>query len=185
MLLNAGPIKAALYARVSTDDKGQDNLNQLVKLREFAANRRFESAVEFVDTASAANDNRPGLDKMLKAAKKHEFDIIVIVRLDRMMRSVQNTIKIIKDLDRWKVELFVLDQNIDFGTASGRLQYEVLAAVAEFERELIRDRTIDGLNRARRQGKKLGRPRVSDEKASERTRQRRNAAAKKGDPDAL
>ena len=130
--------KAALYARVSTDDKGQDNLNQLFKLREFARNREFESVIEYTDTASAADDNRPGLDKMLKAAKKHQFDIIVIVRLDRIMRLVQNTVKIINDLNRWKVELFVLDQNIDFGTASGKLQYEILAAVAEFERELIR-----------------------------------------------
>lgn len=177
----------ALYARVSTieerDSEGkvvrkrQDPENQLLKLRQYAANRSAQ-AVEFVDECSASNDYRPALDAMMARVKMHEFDQVVITKLDRIMRSLRNTIDIVERLERSHVHLMVLDQNIDFGTASGRLQFEILAAVAEFEKELIHDRTRDGLARARAQGKVLGRPKVPDAKASERTMRRRRAKEK-------
>ncbi len=95
---------------------------------------------------------------MLKAARGHAFNAIIIVRLDRIGRSVRNLLNLIDDLDRSKVELICTDQEINTSSPGGKLLFTLLGAISEFELELIRDRTKDGLARARAQGKTLGRP---------------------------
>ena len=97
---------------------------------------------------------------MMAAAKRHDMDRIIVTKLDRITRSTINLLNIIQDLDAWKVDLEVIDQPIDTGTPSGRMMITVLGAMAEFERELIGDRTRDGLAREVKEGKTLGRPRV-------------------------
>lgn len=149
-------MKAGLYARVSTTDKEQNPENQLMRLREYAQRQGWEYE-EFTDFLSGKDANRPGFSALLSRCKRREFDIIAVVRLDRMMRSVQNTLNVMDDLNAWGVRFLCLDQPIDTGTASGRFQLQMLAAVAEFEREQIRERVKDGLARARGQGKILGR----------------------------
>lgn len=146
----------ALYARVSTDK--QDSDNQILRLREVAKARGYMVFSEYVDVASGACARRPELDKMMAAAKAGKFQKIMSVKLDRLARSVVNLTKIMQDLELWGVSVEFLDQPIDTSTPSGRFTTTILAAVAEFERELIRDRTRDGQSRARAQGKEIGRP---------------------------
>jgi DNA invertase Pin-like site-specific DNA recombinase len=132
---------------------------------------------EYADRASGAGAHRPELDRMMADARKHYFDIILITKLDRMMRSTANTLNLIKQLEGYRIGLTCLDQDIDTKSPTGRLLLTVLAAIAEFERDLIISRVNDGIARAKAEGKHCGRPRVPDDKASKRTLQRR---AKRG-----
>lgn len=151
-------MKVALYARISRYDKDQNPENQLIKLREFANNRGWQIFGEYVDIASGARYARPELDQLLRAARGHAFDAILVVRLDRIGRSVRNLHNLLDELKRHKIDLICSDQEIDTSSPTGKLLFTLLGAISEFELELIRDRTKDGLARARMQGKRLGRP---------------------------
>jgi DNA invertase Pin-like site-specific DNA recombinase len=149
--------RAALYARVSTAE--QDPENQLAALRAFAAARGWK-ATEFTDAGvSGAKERRPALDALMVAARARKVDLLVCVKLDRLARSVHHLVALGRELEALGVDLVVLDQAIDTTTPSGRLLFHVLAAIAEFERDLIRERVIAGVRRARAQGRRLGRPR--------------------------
>ena len=153
----SGPIRAALYARVSTTDQTPDN--QLVALRCFAEARGW-TVTEFVDHGiSGAKDRRPALDALLTAVRTRKVDVVACIKLDRLARSTRHLVTLAGDLEALGVDLVVLDQSIDTTTPSGRLLFHVLAAIAEFERDLIRDRVVAGLRRAKAQGRHLGRPR--------------------------
>ena len=152
-------MKVGLYARVSTDK--QDTDNQMIRLREVASNRGYEVFDEYVDIASGRNANRPNLDRMMKDAKQHRFDKIIAVKLDRIARSVTNLNNLMNDLYAWNVGIEFIDQPIDTTTPAGKMILTILGAMAEFERELIVERTNDGLKRARKEGKTLGRKTVT------------------------
>jgi len=155
---SAGSRRAALYARVSTSD--QEPANQVEPLVSFARARGW-LVTEFVDHGvSGAKDRRPALDAMLAAVRTRTIDVVVIVKLDRLARSTRHLVTLVAELDALGVDLVVLDQQIDTTTPAGRLLFHMLAAIAEFERDLIRDRVLAGLARARAQGKHLGRPRI-------------------------
>jgi DNA invertase Pin-like site-specific DNA recombinase len=149
--------RCAIYARVSTNEQTPEN--QLEALRSFA-NARGWKAVEFTDQGvSGAKERRPALDALLVQARKRKIDVVACVKLDRLARSVRHLVTLAKELEALGVDLVVLDQAIDTTTPSGRLLFHVLAAIAEFERDLIRDRVIAGIRRAKAQGRRLGRPR--------------------------
>lgn len=148
-------MKVALYARVSTDKQTTDN--QMIRLREWADRMEWEVYKEYIDIRSGKDTRRPALQEMLNDAKHKEFDCVVAVKLDRIARSVIDLKKVMEDLQSWSIGVKMLDQDIDTTTASGRFMITIIGAVAEFEREMIVERTNDGLNRARKQGKKLGR----------------------------
>lgn len=151
-------MKAGLYARVSKDD--QQTLNQLIELREYAKRRGFE-VEEFVDeglSGSLDQDKRPALKNILNAARLRKIDIIVCWRLDRFARSLKQLVDMIGDLETWNVGFTTLRENIDTTTPSGRLVFHIFAALSEFERSLIIERTNLGLRRAVAEGKTLGRP---------------------------
>jgi len=151
--------RAALYARVSTQEQSVDP--QLDALREYARARGFELVEEFVDHGvSGAKDRRPALDRLLKDAKRRRFDLVACVKLDRLARSVRHLVTLTAEFEALGIGLVVLDQAIDTTTPSGRLLFHVLGAIAEFERDLIRDRTRAGMRAAQRRGKRIGRPRV-------------------------
>jgi DNA invertase Pin-like site-specific DNA recombinase len=153
------PKVVALYARVSTT--GQTVDNQLLALRAFATARGW-TVTEFVDHGqSGAKEKRPALDAMLAAVRGRKVDAVACVKLDRLARSVHHLVAMVREFEALGVDLVVLDQAIDTTTPSGRLLFHVLASVAEFERDLIRDRVHAGLRRARAQGKRLGPPRVA------------------------
>jgi len=152
-------MKIALYARISRHDKDQDPQTQMVKLKEFAQRHDWIVVKEYIDVASGAQPSRPGLDDMLRDARAGHFKAILAVRIDRIGRSVVNLKNIVEELSHDRVDLICIDQDIDTSSSAGKFFFTILAAVAEFELDLIRDRTLDGLSRARAQGKKLGRPR--------------------------
>lgn len=150
--------RAALYARCSTHDKGQDPELQLIPLHEYCERRGFEIVGEYVDNGvSGSKDRRPQLDKLMSAARKREIDTIVVWKLDRFGRSLKQLVTALDELSSIGVGFVSYQDNIDFSTPSGRLQFHIIGAMAEFERELIRERVKAGLNNARRKGKRLGR----------------------------
>jgi DNA invertase Pin-like site-specific DNA recombinase len=153
--------RCALYARVSTTDQTCEN--QLLELRRFAAARGWES-LEYVDSGvSGAKERRLQLDAMKAAVRSRKVDAVVATKLDRLARSVHHLVAMGQEFQALGVDLVVLDQAIDSTTASGRLLFHVLASIAEFERDLIRDRVMAGLRRAKSQGVRLGRkPRLID-----------------------
>lgn len=154
------PRHVALYARVSTTDQRLDP--QLDALRAFAV-RSDAEAVEFTDHGvSGARDRRPGLDAMLRAVRRREVGVVVVCKLDRLARSTRHLCELAEEFQALGCAFVVLDQAIDTSTLSGRLLFQVLGAVAEFERGLIVERVTAGLASAKRRGVKVGRPRALD-----------------------
>lgn len=155
------PVRAALYARVSTTGHGQDVGLQLDELRQVAAQRGWE-AVAYVDEGvSGAKDSRPALDRMLVDAREGRLDVVAIWKLDRLARSVRHLLELSDSLNAWGVGLVsIRDAHIDTTTPSGRFTLQILGAVAELERGLVRERVIAGVRRAQAAGKHCGRPKV-------------------------
>jgi putative DNA-invertase from lambdoid prophage Rac len=150
-------VRAGIYARVSTL-RDQDPENQLIDLRRYVGARGW-TATEYVDRGvSGAKDRRPALDDLVRDARRRRFDVLVCWRLDRLGRNLRHLIMLLDDLQAVGVAFVSLQEGIDATTPAGRLQLHVLAAIAEFERERIRERVLAGLARARSQGKRLGRP---------------------------
>ena len=149
-------LRAAIYARVSTLD--QEPENQLAELRQYTKARGW-TAFEYVDHGiSGAKESRPALDRLIKDAKRRGFDVLVCWRLDRLGRNLRHLVTLLDELHLIGVSFVSLGEGIDCTTPAGRLQLHVLAALAEFERARIAERVKAGLARARRRGKKLGRP---------------------------
>ncbi len=153
-------MRVALYARCSTSE--QTVIPQLEGVREYAALRGFEVVEEYVDEAiSGAKAKRPALDRLLEDAHRRRFDAVLVWKLDRLGRSLSHLIRLVETFGSLGVDLVSLnDPGLDTTAPSGRLIFHVMGAVAEFERDLIRERTRAGIASARRRGKRLGRPRV-------------------------
>ena len=162
---NATRLRVALYARVSTvnpkKEKPQNPETQLLRLRRYAAQQGYEVFKEYSDRASGADSSRPALDCMIADARLGRFGLILVCKIDRVARSVINLCSLLEELECYGVKFSCTDQpEVSTKGPMGRLLLHILAAVAEFERELIRDRTLAGLERARAEGKTFGRPRV-------------------------
>ncbi len=150
-------IRAAIYARVSTLD--QEPENQLQELRRYVQARGW-TAQEYTDHGvSGAKDRRPALDRLVGDAKRRRFDVLVCWRLDRLGRSLKHLITLLADLEALGVSFVSLAEGIDATTPAGKLQMHILAAISEFERSRTIERVQAGLQRAKRQGRTLGRPR--------------------------
>src|SRR5687767_11609272 len=135
-------MRAAIYARVSTFE--QEPENQLHELRRYMAARGW-TGTEFVECGvSGAKDKRPALDALLKDAKRRRFDVLVCWRLDRLGRNLRHLVTVLEDLEAVGVSFVSLGEGIDCTTPSGKLQLHILAALAEFERERIRERVLAG-----------------------------------------
>jgi putative DNA-invertase from lambdoid prophage Rac len=152
-------IRAAIYARVSTLDQTCEN--QLTELRAYAAARGW-GIREFVDAGvSGSKESRPALDNLVRAARRRQVDTLVCWRLDRLGRNLRHLILLLDELTAVGVGFVSLNEGIDTTTPAGRLQLHVLGAIAEFERERVRERVCAGLARARAHGQTLGRPRIT------------------------
>ena len=152
-------MKAAIYARVSTTDQTCEN--QLLELRRYAQARGWAVTREYVDEGvSGAKERRPALDALVKDAKRREVDVLVCWRLDRLGRNLRHLVTLLDDLQGLGLAFVSLGEGIDCTTPAGELQLHILAALAGFERERIREPVMAGLQRARAQGTRLGRPRT-------------------------
>ena len=162
-------MKIALSARVSTSDKEQDPESQLMLMRDFCAAQGLEIYDEYVDYASA-NDlaHRVRWRDLLDDAAKKKFTVVLVFKLDRAFRSVKHMHDTLAAWELVGVSFKSLREPFDTSTALGRLLLNLLASLAEFELELIRERVKAGMDRARRQGKHIGRPKVTDRKGFSR-----------------
>lgn len=153
----------ALYLRVSTSEQTVEP--QRRELVEFCQRRGWTQWTEWTDTISGAKFTRSGLDKLMRAVRKKEIKVVLCVKLDRLGRSLLHLARLIAEFEKHGCALICTSQGIDTShdNPAGRLQMNVLAAVAEFERSLIRERTKAGLVAARARGAKIGRPRMKTE----------------------
>ena len=151
-------MKAAIYARVSTIEQNCDN--QLLELRRYVEARGW-TVQEYVDRGvSGEKDRRPALDRLVTDSKRRRFDVLVCWRLDRLGRNLRHLVTMLEELQHVGVAFVSMGEGIDCTTPAGKLQLHILAALAEFERGRIRERVLAGLQRARAQGRRLGRPRT-------------------------
>jgi DNA invertase Pin-like site-specific DNA recombinase len=154
--------RVALYARVSTNND-QTVENQLLALRAWAEGKGHTVIGEFTDQGISGirgRGKRPGLDEMMRSGTIGQFDIVACTALDRLGRSLAHLVGLMQELQALRLGLFVHNLAMDSSTPAGQLMFGVMASLAAFEREVIRERTMLGLERARKQGKKLGRPTV-------------------------
>lgn len=154
--------RAALYVRVSTN--GQTTDNQVRELRKVARRFGWKVVEEFVDhgiSGAKGRDKRPAFDEMCKGAVRREFDVIMAWSVDRLGRSLQDLITFLGEIHAKGVDLYLDRQGVDTTTPAGKALFQMMGVFAEFERAMIRERVNAGLQRARAQGKRLGRPTVS------------------------
>jgi DNA invertase Pin-like site-specific DNA recombinase len=151
-------MRAAIYTRVSTSDQSTDR--QIRELREYAHARDWQIVQEAQEVASGASRKRPLREEVLQLARARGVDTILVQSLDRWGRSVQDLVLTMAELEALGVA-FVVPGHIDMTTPMGRMLAHFLGAIAEFERELIRERVRSGLANARAKGKRLGRPRAT------------------------
>jgi len=154
-----GVRRAAVYARVSTV-AGQSPQMQLEALREYAARRGLKVVAEWVDHGvSGARDRRPGLDRLMAAARQRRFDVVLVYRFDRFARSVRHLVTGLDEFQALGVDFVSYSESLDTSTPLGRAMFSVVAALAELERSLIVERSVEGQRRARARGRHVGRPR--------------------------
>ena len=154
-------MRAALYARVSTD--GQSTENQLRELRAVAKRMKWTVVEEYIDhgiSGSKSRDQRAAFDKLLKAATRREFDIVMSWSVDRLGRSLQHLVGFLREINAMGIGLYLHQQGIDTTTPAGKAMFEMCGVFADFERAMIQERVKAGLKRARANGTTLGRPKV-------------------------
>lgn len=153
--------RVALYARVSTHN-GQDPEMQLREMREYCRNRGWLIIGEYVDAGvSGSKDSRPELNRLMADAKHRRLDAVLVWKLDRFGRSLKHLVNALAEFEALGVAFVSLKDNLDLSTPSGRLMFQIIGAMAEFERSLIQERVRAGLRNARAKGRKLGRPTVT------------------------
>ena len=153
-------MKAAIYSRVSTDKQTTDNQTQEL----LAVTERNDWTVEAVysDVISGSKDKRPELDALMTSVIRREIDIVLIWDISRLGRSLQHLLQLIEEFHSKKVDVYFHQQKIDTTTPAGKMCFSICGAVAEWERGMVQERIKAGLERAKSQGKKLGRPKVAE-----------------------
>ena len=151
----------AIYARVSTDRQTVDM--QIHELKEYVKRRGWNLLREFIDQGYSGSDTkRPAFQEMMNDAKKRKFDVLLVWKLDRLSRSMKDLVMVLNELGGLGIDFVSYDNNLDTSTPTGKLVFHVIGAVAEFEKDIIKERVKAGLENAKRKGKKLGRPGVDD-----------------------
>src|ERR1700722_19739102 len=150
-------MRIGIYARVSTKDQSCEL--QLRDLRAYCAARGFDLVREYVDVGqSGAKDSRPELNNLMDDARKRQFDAIGVWRFDRFARSTKHLLLALEEFRSLGIQFISYSENLDAGSAIGQAMFVIVAAVAQLERDLIRERVNAGIRNARANGKKLGRP---------------------------
>jgi len=155
-MIMAKPRRCAIYARVSTDE--QDESLQLTALRDLVSQRGWELKAEYVDHGVSSRSVRPELERLKSDAHKRHFDVVAVWKFDRFARSTRELVFALEQFQALGIDFVSVTQSIDTSGPMGKLVFSVLAAIAEFERELIRERVKAGMKEAQRRGKHCGRP---------------------------
>jgi len=151
--------EAALYCRVSTNDQKTDM--QLTDLRKFSSDRNLIIYNEYLDNGiSGSIKKRPALDKLMSDAKKKKFDVILVWRFDRFARSSRHLVEALHTFRHLDIQFISYNENIDTGSPLGEAMFTIISAMAQLERDIIKERVKAGLKNARNKGKTLGRPKV-------------------------
>jgi DNA invertase Pin-like site-specific DNA recombinase len=151
--------RVAIYARVSTANNGQDPTMQTRELREYCDSRGWTVVNEYVDVGiSGTKDRRPELDRLMADAHRRRFDTIMVWKLDRFFRSLRHLVNTLAELEAREIAFISLRDNLDLSTPSGRLMFQIIGAMGEFERALIVERVKAGMRNARAKGRRIGRP---------------------------
>jgi DNA invertase Pin-like site-specific DNA recombinase len=146
--------------RVSTKGHGQTTDTQAIALREYAERRGF-NVIEYRDEGiSGSKDSRPALDRLMKEARTRKFDVVIVARFDRFARSVSHLLRALEEFNHLGIGFISLSESINTSTPMGKMIFTVLGAVAELERNLIKERVQMGISRARKEGKHIGRPKA-------------------------
>src|SRR5271154_1572434 len=150
-------MRIGIYARVSTKDQSCEL--QVRDLRAYCTARGFDLVREYVDVGqSGAKDSRPELNKLMDDARKRQFDSIVVWRFDRFARSTKHLLLALEEVRSLTVQFIPCQENSDTGSALGQALFTIVSAVAQLERDLIRERVTAGIRNAQANGKQLGRP---------------------------
>lgn len=157
-------MKVATYSRVSTSHHNQNPEVQVHELRRYCEARGWTIDHEIVDHGfSGGTDVRPGLKQLLTLVRERKIDVVVVVKMDRLFRSLKHLVTTLEEWQALGVQFVATKDNIDYTTPAGRLLAQILGSLAEFEKGLLIERTMMGLEHARRQGKVLGRPKTRDD----------------------
>ena len=165
-------LRTALYARVSTFD--QDPTMQLRELRAYAQHRNLDIVGEFIDQISGAKAHRPQLDVLWKEIRSGKVDRVLVWKFDRFARSTRQLVTTLEELQHLGVDFISITEQIDTGSPMGKAMFTIISAIAEFERSLIGERVRSGMERARAEGKHIGRARIDrrTQRAIKRLRQK-------------
>jgi DNA invertase Pin-like site-specific DNA recombinase len=162
--------RAILYLRVSTVDQHPET--QLLDLRQMASQRGYEIVHEYTDRISGTKAKRPGLDQMMRDARRGQFDVVLVWACDRIARSTRHFLDVLDDLNRLNIEFISFREQIDTGGPLGRAIVVIIGAIAELERSLIVERVRAGMRRAKLEGRSIGRrPLELDSKQIHRDRE--------------
>jgi DNA invertase Pin-like site-specific DNA recombinase len=147
--------RAVLYCRISTGDQHLET--QLLDLREMAKQRGYEIVREYSDIISGAKSKRPGLDQLMADARRHRFDIVLIAAFDRIARNVRHFLDVLDELNHLGIEFASKRENIATGGPLGRAMLTIIGAISALELDLIRERILAGMRRAKLEGRRIGR----------------------------
>ena len=150
----------AVYVRVSTQDQSCEL--QKLDIKQYIQARGWPEATFYEDQASGATSNRPSFRRLINDARARKFDLVICWKLDRLFRSLKDLVSTLSEFQELGIQFVSLKDQIDLTTSSGRLLMHLLAAFAEFEADIIRERVIAGLKAAKARGKRLGRPREAN-----------------------
>lgn len=154
-----------LHTYVRTSGVDQDCETQSIALKDYCARMKYHIIEEYRDSGfSGKDENRPGFERLLVDIRAGRVKRLLVYKLDRIGRSLKHLLNLFEEFKNRGVEFISLSQNIDTSTPEGKMFWQMLGVFAEYERELIVARTLSGLTRAKRQGKKLGRPAGSKDK---------------------
>src|SRR3989338_8646430 len=157
-------MKVATYSRVSTSHHDQKPEVQVEELRRYCKAREWKIIAELTDHGySGGTENRPALKELLSLVRQRRVDAVVVLKMDRLFRSLRHLVTTLEEFSFLGVTFVATRDNVDWSTPGGRLFIQILGSLAEFEKSLLVERTLIGLDHARRRGKTLGRPKVRDD----------------------
>ena len=168
--------KVAIYSRVSTLDQTIDN--QLLELRDHCSKMGWEIVKEYADeglSGTLLRDKRPALNSLIKDAYRKKFDSVVCWDISRIGRSMKELVLFLSDMKDRDIGICSVRQGFDTSTTMGEMMFQFVGILSSWEREMIRERTLAGLDRARSEGKTLGRKKVINDKITSQIIELRNA----------